>query len=176
LAQALRVALGAVFVSGGAEVVVVEGGAGVERLFAGGVVVLVAGEVFVGEVDHEQGVDDPDAVGEVLWALVNVGEASDAGAVAGLWGVILFLSALVLPAGPPRRYSGPPRRGHHRPATSRNRRAGPRTGGRPPDRSIPPCCRRQNRGLIRLLASLDYDLGPPTSVERLSLFLSLGGR
>ena len=69
-----------------AEVVVVEGGAGEERLFAGGLVVVVVGEVFVGEVDHEQGVDDPDAVGEVLSALVDVGEASDAGAVAGLRG------------------------------------------------------------------------------------------
>ena len=68
LAQALRVAAFAVFLSGGAEVVVVEGGAGEERLFAGGLVVLVVGEVFVDEVDHEQGVDDPDAVGEVLSA------------------------------------------------------------------------------------------------------------
>jgi hypothetical protein len=44
----------------------------------------VVGELLVGEVDDEQGVDDPDAVGEVLSALVDVGEASGAGAVAGL--------------------------------------------------------------------------------------------
>ena len=68
LAQALRVAAFAVFLSGGTQFVVVEGGAGEERLFAGGLVVLVVGEVFVDEVDHEQGVDDPDAVGEVLSA------------------------------------------------------------------------------------------------------------
>ena len=46
----------------------------------------MVGEVFVGEVDHEQGVDDPDAVGEVLSAPVDVGEASGAGAVAGFRG------------------------------------------------------------------------------------------
>ena len=58
LAQALWVAAFAVFLSGGAEVVVVEGGAGEERFFSGGLVVVVVGEVFVGEVDHEQGVDE----------------------------------------------------------------------------------------------------------------------
>ena len=84
LAQALRVAAFAVFLSGGAQLVVVEAGAGEERLFAGGLVVLVIGELLVDEVDDEQGVDDPDAVGEVLSALVDVGEASGAGAVAGL--------------------------------------------------------------------------------------------
>ena len=73
-------------------------GAGEERLFAGGLVVLVVGEVFVDEVDHEQGVDDPDAVGEVLSALVDVGEASGAGAVAGLRGD-LDLERLGLGAG-----------------------------------------------------------------------------
>ena len=67
-----------------AEFVVVEGGAGEERVFAGGLVVVVLGEVFADEVDHEDGVDDPDAVGEVLSARVDVGEASDAGAIAGL--------------------------------------------------------------------------------------------
>ena len=86
LAQAQRVAAFAVFLSGGAEFVVVEAGAGEERLFAGGLVVVVVGELFVGEVDHEDGVDDPDAVGEVLSARVDVGEASGAGALAGLRG------------------------------------------------------------------------------------------
>ena len=84
--------------SGGAEFVVVECGAGEERLFAGGLVVLVVGEVFADEVDHEQGVDDPDAVGEVLSALVDVGEASDAGAFAGFRGD-LDLERLGLGAG-----------------------------------------------------------------------------
>ena len=55
LAQALRVAACAVFLSGGAELVVVEAGAGEERLFAWRLVVLVLGEVFAGEVDHEDG-------------------------------------------------------------------------------------------------------------------------
>ena len=53
LAQALGVAAFAVFVSGGLEFVVVEGGAGEERFFAGGLVVGVVGELFVGEVDNE---------------------------------------------------------------------------------------------------------------------------
>ena len=52
----------------------------------------------MGEVDHEQGVDDPDAVGEVLSAPVDVGEASGAGAVAGLRGD-LDLERLGLGAG-----------------------------------------------------------------------------
>ena len=98
LAQALCVAAFAVFLSGGAEFVVVERGAGEERLFASGLIVLVVGEVFADEVDHEQGVDDPDAVGEVLSALVDVGEASDAGAFAGLRGD-LDLERLGLGAG-----------------------------------------------------------------------------
>ena len=86
LTQPLRVAVFAVFLSGGAELVVVEGGAGEERVFAGGLGIAVVGEVFADEVDHEDGVDDPDAVGEVPSACVDVGEASDAGAFAGLRG------------------------------------------------------------------------------------------
>jgi hypothetical protein len=46
----------------------------------------VLSELFVDEVDHEQGVDDPDRVGEVLPAHVDVSEASDAGAFADLRG------------------------------------------------------------------------------------------
>ena len=98
LAQALRVAAFAVFLSGGTELVVVEAAAGEERLFSGGLVVLVVGELLVDEVDDEQGVDDPDAVGEVLSARVDVGEASGAGAVAGLRGD-LDLERLGLRAG-----------------------------------------------------------------------------
>ena len=87
LAQALCLAVFAVFLSGGC---------GVRRRRgwrrrrtsplgrAGSSLWLV--ELFVGEVDHEQGVDDPDAVREVLSAPVDVGEPSDAGAVAGLGG------------------------------------------------------------------------------------------
>ena len=86
LPQALCVAAFAVLLAGGAEFVVVECGAGEERVFAGGLVALVTGEVFADEVDHERWVDDPDCVGEVLSALVDVGEASDAGAVAGFRG------------------------------------------------------------------------------------------
>jgi hypothetical protein len=52
----------------------------------------------VDEVDHEGGVDDPDAVGEVVSALVDVGVASDAGAVAELGGD-LELERLGLGAG-----------------------------------------------------------------------------
>jgi hypothetical protein len=44
LAQALRVAAFAVFPSGGTQFVVVEAGAGEERLFSGGLFVLVVGE------------------------------------------------------------------------------------------------------------------------------------
>ena len=44
------------------------------------------GEVFADEVDNEDGVDDPDAVGEILSALMDVCVASGAGAVAGLLG------------------------------------------------------------------------------------------
>jgi hypothetical protein len=42
------------------------------------VIVLVVGELVVDEVDHEHGVDDPDAVGEVLSALLpgNVGRVA----------------------------------------------------------------------------------------------------
>ena len=50
------------------------------------------------EVDDEQGVDDPDAVGEVLSARVDVGEPSGAGAFAGLRGD-LDLERLGLGAG-----------------------------------------------------------------------------
>jgi hypothetical protein len=40
----------------------------------------VVGELLMDEVDDEQGVDDPDAVGEVLSARVDVGEPPDAAA------------------------------------------------------------------------------------------------
>ena len=53
LAQALCLAVFAVFLSGGAEFVVVEGGAGEERVFPGGGFVVVVRQLFVGEVDHE---------------------------------------------------------------------------------------------------------------------------
>jgi hypothetical protein len=66
LTQALRVAACAVFLSGGTQLVVVEAGAGEERLLACGLVVLVVGELLMDEVDDELGGDDPDAVGEVL--------------------------------------------------------------------------------------------------------------
>jgi hypothetical protein len=78
LTRALRVAAFAVFLSGGTELVVVEAGAGEARVFAVGLVIVVVGEVFAGNLDDEQGVDDPDAVGEVLAARVDLGEASDA--------------------------------------------------------------------------------------------------
>jgi hypothetical protein len=48
-------------------------GRGEERVFTGGLVALVVGEVLTDEVDHEQGVDDPDAVGEVLCTRVSTG-------------------------------------------------------------------------------------------------------
>jgi len=86
LADALRVAAGAVVLFGGAQLVGVQGGAGEERLLPGDLVILTVGEVVVDEVDDERGVDDPDGVGEVLAALVDVGVASGAGAVAGFGG------------------------------------------------------------------------------------------
>ena len=92
------VAAFAVFLSGGTEFVVVKAAAGEERLFSGGLVALVAGELLMHEVDDEQGVDDPDAVGEVLSARVDVGESPGAGAVAGLRGD-LELERLGLRAG-----------------------------------------------------------------------------
>ena len=51
-------------------------------LACGGVVVLV--ELFVDDVEREDGVDDPDAGGEVGSAVVDVGVAAGAGAVAQL--------------------------------------------------------------------------------------------
>ena len=50
-----------------------------------GVAVVVL-ELLVDEVDHERGVDDPDAGGEVLAAVVDEGVAAVAGAVADLAG------------------------------------------------------------------------------------------
>ena len=71
---------------GVAELGVVDTGAGEERLLAGGL--CVAGRVrrVEGEVDHERGVDDPDAGGEVLAAVVHERVAPGAGAVADLGG------------------------------------------------------------------------------------------
>ena len=55
-------------------------------LLAGGGLVAVGVELLADEVDHEHGVDHPDRVGEVLPALVHVGVAAGAGAVADLAG------------------------------------------------------------------------------------------
>ena len=75
----------AVLLGGVAELGVVDPGAGEVRLVAGGLV--AAGlERVAGEVDHEHGVDDPDAGGEVLATVVHVGVAAGAGAVADLGG------------------------------------------------------------------------------------------
>ena len=65
----LRAAL-LVLGGGVAELVVVEPGAGEVGLFAGGGRVGVV-ELLVDEVEHEGGVDDPDAGGEVLAAVVR---------------------------------------------------------------------------------------------------------
>jgi hypothetical protein len=86
VAESLGVPAGAVVLPGGAQFVVVEGGAGEERVLAGGLVLVVVGELVVDEVDDECGVDDPDAVCEVLPAMVHEREAPRAGAVAGLGG------------------------------------------------------------------------------------------
>ena len=77
----------ALLVLGGgvAELVVVEAGAGEVGLLAGRRRVAVA-ELFVDEVEHEGGVDDPDPGGEVLPAVVDERVAAVAGAVAHLAG------------------------------------------------------------------------------------------
>ena len=72
-----------VVVGGLLELVVVEAGAGEERLLARGPgVVLVLVERVDGEVEDERGVDDPDPGGEVRAAIVHEREAPGAGAVA----------------------------------------------------------------------------------------------
>ena len=77
----------ALLVLGGrvAELVVVDAGAGEVRLLARRCRLDVA-ELLVDEVEHEGGVDDPDAGGEVAPALVHERVAAVAGAVAHLAG------------------------------------------------------------------------------------------
>ena len=79
--------LAAFVVVGGrlAQVGVVEAGAGEVGVLARGRIVGVV-EVVVDEVEHEDGVDDPDAGGEVAAAVVHVGVVAGAGAVADLAG------------------------------------------------------------------------------------------
>jgi hypothetical protein len=62
----------AVLFGGGAQLVLVEPGAGEVRLVAGLVVVGVL-ELLAAHVDHEHGVDDPHGGGEVAAALVDAG-------------------------------------------------------------------------------------------------------
>ena len=74
-------ALRAVLLAGRAQLGVVEAGAGEVALLARDRV--VAGfELLADRVEHEHGVDDPDAGGEVGAALVHVGVAAGAGALA----------------------------------------------------------------------------------------------
>ena len=68
-----------------AELVVIDAGSREVRLLAGGRRGVVL-ELLVDEVDHERGVDDPDARGEVATAIVGEGVAAVAGAVADLGG------------------------------------------------------------------------------------------
>lgn len=98
LAKALRVLARPVLLLGGAQLLVVEAGAGEERLLSGDLVVLAVGELVADEVDREHRVDDPDAVRKVLSALVYEREAPGAGAVPGLCGD-LELQRLGLRAG-----------------------------------------------------------------------------
>ena len=79
--------LAAFMVVGGrlAQVGVVEAGAGEVGVLARGRSVGLV-EVVVDEVEHEDGVDDPDAGGEVPAAVVHVGVVAGAGAVADLAG------------------------------------------------------------------------------------------
>ena len=81
VAGALFGAALAVLFGGGSQLVVVEPGAGEVRLVAGRVVVGVL-EVLAYDVEHEDWVDDPNGGGEVAAALVDVGVAAGAGAVA----------------------------------------------------------------------------------------------
>ena len=77
----------ALLVLGGglAELVVIELGAAEVGLLAGRGRVVVC-ELLADEVEHERGVDDPDPGGEILPAVVDVGVAAVAGAVAHLAG------------------------------------------------------------------------------------------
>ena len=68
-----------------AELLIIDAGSGEVRLLAGRGRVAFP-DVFVDEVEHERGVDDPDPGSEVLPAVVDVGVAAVAGAVADLAG------------------------------------------------------------------------------------------
>src|SRR3954451_856738 len=71
----------AVVLGGGAQVVVVEARAGEVPLVARRRPVIV-GELLAGDVEHEDGVDDPDAGGEVPAAVKGPGVTAVGGAIA----------------------------------------------------------------------------------------------
>ena len=80
----------AVVVRGLAQLVVLEAGAGEERVFACRRVRVVMVELVVDEVEDEERVDDPDAGGEVGSAVVHEREAPGPRAVADLAGDAQF--------------------------------------------------------------------------------------